>query len=262
MSALVETRGVAAAAHDTRPAPSRRRVLAALARIEAGRVARHPGVLLGIVAGVALLPTLDPETVLAGTELLILGVLTFLIGFLNVDRARRDDTSEVLDALPVPRSVRTGAVLVSMAVAVAASAALATAGWLLVVGADGVVAHDGLQVRPNPLDVVQGPVLTAVFGLVGVALGRWTGRPALAPLLMLVLLIGPIGWSIPWVVYGTVELVPGDWVLGNPGWHMLFLAGICAATSAAALLRDSRARACWLLLAAGLAALAVGAVLQ
>jgi hypothetical protein len=262
VSTVVEAPRVTTAGHDPRPAPPRRRVLAALARIEAARVARHPGLLLGIVGGLAVLPTVSTANALAGTELLVLGILSFLIGFLNVDRGRRDDTIELLDSLPVPSSVRTGAVLVSMAVAAAVAAAIALTSWLLVIGADGEVVHEGLRVRPNPLDAVQGPVLTAVFGLTGACLGRWTGRPVLAPLLMLTLLIGPVGWSIPWVVYGTEELVPGDWVLGNPGWHLLFLTGVCATTSAAALLRDSRARAWWLLLAAGLAALTLGAALQ
>jgi hypothetical protein len=139
---------------------------------------------------------------------------------------------------------------------------LAGVAWLALVGLDGSVSVGPFTSEPNPLELVQGPLLVTAFGMVGVFLGRWTQRPVLAPLLMLVLLIGPIGWSIPWVLYETAELAPGDWILGDAGWHLLFLGGVGATASGLTLLYDSRRPLHVALTVVGLTALAIGAALQ
>ena len=48
------------------------------------------------------------------------------------------------------------------------------------------------------------PLIVAAFGALGVAFGRWTPQPALAPLLTIALWVGPLAWSIPWVSMSTV----------------------------------------------------------
>jgi hypothetical protein len=239
-------------------------VLPSLARIEAWRVARHPGILLGVLAALALLPAVDASGVVGQDHVVVLGILTFLVGFLAVDRVRRDGAEELYDALPAPPAVRTAAVLLSMGVAAALAAAIAVVTWVAVVGLDGEVAgRGGFTARPSVLELLQTPFLILAFGCVGVFLGRWTQRPVAAPLLMLVLLMGPIGWSIPWVLYQTPELAPGDWVLGDAAWHLVFLGGVSVMCAGLALLRDDRRRPVhWLVLVAGAAALAAGAALQ
>jgi hypothetical protein len=237
-------------------------VLPALARVEALRVVRHPGVLLGVLAACAWLPAIDAEAVVAQDEIAVLGMLTFLVGFLNVDRVRRDGADDLYAATPSPRRVRTGAVLLSMLAAGAIASIFALVSWLVVVGLDGEVVHDGFAVRPSPLEAAQGPFLVTAVGALGVFVGRWTARPVLAPILMVGLLVGPVGWNIPWIVNGTAALAPGDWTLGDPAWHLVFLSGIGLTSAGLALVRDSRRRGAVALLVAGLVALIAGAALQ
>ena len=87
-----------------------------------------------------------------------------------------------------------------------------------------------------------------------------TARPVLAPILMVGLLVGPVGWNIPWIVNSTAALAPGEWTLGDPAWHPVFLAGITSA--GLALVRDSRRGGPVALLVVGAAALIAGAALQ
>ena len=223
----------------------------------------HPAFLLGVVAACAWLPAIDAETVVAQDDIAVLGMLTFLVGFLNVDRVRRDGADDLYAAAPSPRRVRTGAVLLSMLAAGAIASIFALVSWLVVVGLDGEVVHEGFAVRPSPLEAAQGPFLVTAVGALGVFVGRWTARPVLAPILMVGLLVGPVGWNIPWIVNGTAALAPGgDWTLGDPAWHLVFLSGIGLTSAGLALVRDSRRRGTVALLVAGLVALIAGAALQ
>jgi hypothetical protein len=260
MSAVAQVVEIESSA-GTGPA-GRRRVLAALGRIEALRVVRHPGILLGALTALAVLPAMSAGDAINQDHLALLGMLTFLVGFLNEDRARRDGAAELYETLPAAPELRSGAILFSMAAAGAVACALAVVAWVALVGLDGSVTVGPFTAEPSPLEIVQGPLLVTAFGMVGVFLGRWTARPVLAPLLMIALLIGPIGWNIPWVLYETVELAPGDWVLGDAGWHLLFLGGVGATASALTLLCDSRRPWNIAFAVAGLAALVLGAALQ
>ena len=61
------------------------------------------------------------------------------------------------------------------------------------------------------------PLIVAAFGTLGVAFGRWTPQPALAPLLTIALWVGPLAWSIPWVSMTPCRTWAGsDWVVGRP----------------------------------------------
>jgi hypothetical protein len=118
-------------------------------------------------------------------------------------------------------------------------------------------------ISPSLLEPLQVPLIVAGFGALGVAFGRWTPQPALAPLLTIAIWVGPIAWSIPWVVMGTTpQLFGDDWLVGPPGWHLVFLAGVIATAGGLALLRDGRRPATVAATAAGAVALVVGLLLQ
>ena len=67
---------------------------------------------------------------------------------------------------------------------------------------------------PSLLEPAQVPLIVAAFGALGVAFGRWTPQPALAPLLTIALWVGPLAWSIPWVSMQH-RAVPGRQRLGR-----------------------------------------------
>jgi hypothetical protein len=154
--------------------------------------------------------------------------------------------------------------LLSLCAAAAAATAMTAVAWLLVVGLDGRVVFELEPLEPGILEPAQVPFIVMAFGALGICFGRWTPHTALAPLLTLAIGTGPIAWSIPWVLMGTVPYLPPDhtWVVGSPGWHLAFLVGTIATAAALALLRDVRRPATWTLLAAGITALASGAALQ
>ena len=139
---------------------------------------------------------------------------------------------------------------------------MAAGAWLLAVGPDGRIVIDLETLSPSLLEPAQVPLIVAAFGALGVAFGRWTPQPALAPLLTIALWVGPLAWSIPWVSMRTVPYVGGsDWVVGPPGWHLLFLSGVILAASGLALLRDVRRVATVLLASGGVLAVVLGLAL-
>jgi hypothetical protein len=245
-------------------------VLGSLARIEASRLLRHPAFMLGLAATALALMRgngnqlqhwwLVSGQAAAGAGL---GSLTFLTGFLAADRVRRDGAGELYAALPSPPALRTGGLLLSLGAAAAAAALVFAAAWLAFVGVDGQVEINLEMLSPNPVAALQAPLIVIAFGALGVCFGRWTPRTALAPLLVIVFSYGPIAWSIPWVMLDTTPWVDRhDWLVGSPGWHLAFLAGIALAAAGLALLRDDRGRVPRLVAASGVALAAAGGVLQ
>ena len=71
---------------------------------------------------------------------------------------------------------------------------------------------------PSLLEPLQVPLIVAGFGALGVAFGRWTPQPVLAPVLTFAIFVGPIAWSIPWVVMSTTPTLPlgHTWLVGPP----------------------------------------------
>ena len=248
---------------------ARSAVALCLARIEGRRVLRHPAFLVGVLASIYSLwryrdGDMQQYWMLLGEAATALGAMTFLVGFLNASRVHRDDAEELYDALPVGAATRTAGTLLSLGAAAAAAAAMTAVAWLLAVGFDGRIVVDLEPLEPGILEPAQVPMIVLAFGALGVCFGRWTPYPALAPLLTLLVGVGPVAWSIPWVLMGTVPyLEPGHtWVVGSPGWHLAFLVGAAGTAAALALLRDSRRPATWALLAASLTALVLGLALQ
>jgi hypothetical protein len=251
-----------------RPATARR-LLGALARIESRRIVLHPAFVLGLLGSIFTLwqqreGDLQQYWMLVGQASTTVGAMTFLVGFLNAARVRRDDAEELYAAFPATAGARTGGILLSLWAAAAVTAAIVAVAWLLEVGPDGEILVALEPLRPSLLEPAQAPLVVAAFGALGVCFGRWTPHTALAPLLTLAIGTGPIAWSIPWVFLGTVPYLPPDhtWLVGPPGWHLLFLTGVIVTAGALALLRDARRPATFVLLAVGAAALALGLPLQ
>jgi hypothetical protein len=266
MSATLDAAAVSAPAVVTHPGGG---VAGALARIEGRRVLRHPAFLLGVLGTAYSLWTfrdgdMQQYWMLLGQAATTLGAMTFLVGFLNASRVRRDDAGELYAASPVSAATRTAGILLSLGAAAAAAAAITSVAWLLAVGLDGRITIELEPLAPGILEPAQVPFIVLAFGALGVCFGRWLPHAVLAPLLTLVIGTGPIAWSIPWVLIGTVPYLPPShtWVVGSPGWHLAFLAGTTATAAALALLRDARRPATWALLAAGITAVALGIALQ
>ena len=148
-----------------------------------------------------------------------LGAMTFLVGFLNASRVHRDDAEELYDALPVGAATRTGGTLLSLGAAAAAAAAMTAVAWLLAVGFDGRIVVDLEPLEPGILEPAQVPMIVACVRRARRVLRPLDAHPALAPLLTLLVGVGPVAWSIPWVLMGTVPyLEPGHtWVRGLAG---------------------------------------------
>ena len=245
-----------------------RRLVSALARAEALRIVRHPAFLLGLLGTLYTLlqergADMQQYWMLNGQAFVTLGVGTFLAAFLNASRVHRDGADELYAALPTCAGSRTSAHLLSLAAAAAVAALITAVAWLLAVGTDGRIAIELEMLAPSVWEPAQVPLIVAAFGALGVCFGRWTPQPALAPLLTIALWVGPLAWSIPWVSMRTVPYLGSgsDWVVGPPGWHLLFLAGIVATASGLALLRDTRRPGPAALAAGGALAAALGLAL-
>ena len=244
-----------------------RRIVTSLARIEALRIVRHPAFLLALLGTLYTLiqergADMQQLWMLNGQAFVTLGVGTFLAAFLNASRVHRDQADELYAALPTSAGTRTGALLLSVLAAAGVAAVVAAVAWLLAVGSDGTIVIDLEALSPSLLEPAQVPLIVAAFGTLGVAFGRWTPQPALAPLLTIALWVGPLAWSIPWVSMSTVPYLGGrDWVVGPPGWHLVFLTGVSLTASGLALLRDVRRVETVLIAAGGVLAIVLGLAL-
>ena len=199
---------------------------------------------------------------LNGQAFVTLGVGTFLAAFLNASRVHRDRAEELYAAFP------TAARPVPARTCSRCSPRPLWPPWRwrsLAAGrrGDGRIVIELETLTPSVWEPAQVPLIVAAFGALGVCFGRWAPQPALAPLLTIALWVGPLAWSIPWVSMRTVPYLGSgsDWVVGPPGWHLVFLAGIIAAAAGLALLRDARRAAPVALAAGGAAAIALGLAL-
>ena len=272
---------------------ARRGVVRSLARVEARRLLLHPLVLVGLAMTALLTWQVRDEDSLGYVLLMGAGVLPLAIGVLLASNAaalrpRRDDAEELYATLPAPASARTLALLAAVGVAAVGSAAVALA-QATVLGAWGGldVTYAGQIETPRLVHLVEGPLLVAFFGALGVALARLVPLLITATLGVLVLLasISIVGWGpeTGWrwlfppvngaVAPGGVEGWPCDradpsWCParvtfddGNMLWHALYLVALTGLAGGIALLRDERTPARVLAVAAcGVVAVALGAI--
>lgn len=254
----------------------------ALARKEGRRLVRHPIFVVGVLLSVAAFefatwleaPVLHRDDVMTGGSLLALAGATFLATNLGALRTRRLGTEELFGSTPTDPPTRTLGHLLSVAWAAAAAllVALVEIATLLPFDPVGV---------PSILELLMGPLIVALFGVLGVGVARWLPSVALAPValvalggIQLYLLTQLPGgndqqsqsrWLAPWVPLSAGGLggePPPELVIRPTGWHLLYLAGLALILGAIALarheLRGRRAAA----LAAGLAVVILAGAIQ
>jgi len=235
----------------------------ALARKEGHRLVRHPIFVVGVLLSVAAFefatwleaPVLHRDDVMTGGSLLALAGATFLAANLGALRTRRLGTEEVFRSTPTGPEARTLGHLLSVAWAAAAAfvVALVEIATLLPFDPVGV---------PSVLELLAGPLIVALFGVLGVLTARWLPSVAVAPV-ALVALAGiqlylltqlPGGndqqsrsrWLAPWVPLSAGGLggePPPELVIRPTGWHLLYLLGLAVTFGAMALARhDPRPR--------------------
>jgi hypothetical protein len=257
-----------------------------LARLEAGRFARHPVFLLGVVFAVitmvAIADDRSPDSLSNGVlSAFFLGVLGMVVGY----RLARSTSpaAEALDAAPVSDTVRTAALCLACLVP-----AVAGAVWLAVMYATFVVWPPDAWAwatfdSADRLAIFTAQSVVAAVGasLLGVVVARWLRFPGAIVLAVVVLLTWVLGaqtiaavdapsrlgaalrMTAPFTTWTSVD--PGsssiDTWLGSPRWHLLYLVTLCVLAATAAMLRGAAGRTRTLLLRVG-AACAVVAVLS
>ena len=247
--------------------------LSPLAAVEARRLLTHPILLMGAaLSAFAIAFSVQREGqlqsfLLMGLAILPLALGTFVAANQAALRSRRDRAEELLDTLPQDARTRTGAQLLAVLAALPIAFALLAAAYLLFGAADGlVISAVGARREPAVVELLQGPLLVLALGALGVLLGR------IAPVtpLALVLVVAVVFIEVPlaawtpdtqwrWVVplVNNMIAVPDGWTQCEPrmnrdcgiverfdtvamAWHLLALAVVTAAASAAALAAGRR----------------------
>ncbi|MEU7913382.1 hypothetical protein [Microbispora bryophytorum] len=157
-----------------------------LVRLEAVRLLRSPLVWGAAVFMVALrvwqtwsrAPAWPEVTIDTAYGCLLVGAGALLAANLAVNRERRHGMPETIRALPVRAPARTRALLVAAPAVAATVACAATAVHLLSL----LPAHPAG--RFDPWEALTGPVGAALFGVLGVAVGRWLPGPATGPVVL------------------------------------------------------------------------------
>src|SRR5262249_4266338 len=161
------------------------------ARVESVRLIRHPITLAAVLFLVAIwvsgwftnqanqypvLQDVDRDTQLG--MMLLLGGAALIAGNLAVLRAHRDGTTALSEVLVLTLRLRPAAPLLAVLPLGLLAAALTgiRVGLLALAPAAG---------RPNPYELVTGPVIVLLFGAIGVLLGRLTRSAIVAPLMLL-----------------------------------------------------------------------------
>ena len=258
-------------------APPDRDVVPVLALAEARRLLVHPVMLAGFGLWLLISSNLfwgdEPRpldvfesvgTALSWTP----GVFAILAGYLVATREQRAGSLDVLGALPAREPERVRALCM-------AALAPGLVGLVLNLGlAVLLLATDMFAVTPSVAHLLQAPLTLVGAVLLGVHVAVWAPYP-IAPALAVV---GMVGFHVAFEEGSTIGLLKpavfwADWgrtegelwdgfIAGSPGWHVVYVAGLCGLAAAAALVRVTRSPR---LVASGLTVLAVtvaAAVLQ
>jgi hypothetical protein len=244
--------------------------LTALAGVEARRLLTHPLLLAGLALSIVALAAgagRDGQAqsfLLMGLVVLPLALGTFAAANLAALRSRRAGAEELLDTLPQGVATRTGAQLLALLAAVPLAVGLLAAGYLVFGAGEGLIIDiDGTRRTPALVELAQGPLLLLALGALGVLLGRVAPVALLAALLVVVILFAEVplaAWTpdTPWrwaaPLANNIIGVPDTWFPCEPAstsmcstvdhfdvagmaWHLVALAGLAVAASAAALAR-------------------------
>lgn len=255
MTTISEAPGTAAPAPargDRGPAPGG---VPALARVESVRLLRHPAMLCGLAACLALwgyalvtgdaanrYPVLQDSSRYIQAHLLLPAAGTLLAANLGVLRSRRHGVEPVYAVMVLGIRARTLAHLLAVvpAAVLCALVACARIGYL--------AARPGAVGTIQWGEVATGPAVVLLAGVLGVLTARLIASAAAAPLVLAVLAVFTLvaavqnsaGWR--WLAVIAIENesaqpLPSA-LLGRPvGWHLLWLTALTAVFACAALLR-------------------------
>jgi len=255
--AAVASAGGGSGSMAQQPPPGLRTVLG-LAKAEASMLGRSALVLLGLLAGGAVIwlfvwslqPLWWNTAWQIGSGQLIVGTAVLMAAQLAAGRARRDGMADLYASFPATAGTRTAGQLVGLAGAIPAS--------LLLIGATAVTVQVMGAIGAPSITVLAGGVLLVIAsGAVGVAIGTRFAHPLAGVLGALVLFLvsaqaykvsAATTWLIPWdFKQDTLGYLPGP-LAGYPpgGAHAVELAAIAILAGSVALMltvRLSRARA-------------------
>ena len=228
-----------------------------LGRAEGRRLLRHPITWFGIAFSLTAYllntwkwaPVLRSDDILTGLGVLPLAGSTFLVVNLAVTRSRRHGTDELYESLPVGPRARTTGHLLSLVhpMALGALLVLAMIGFRLIQHPVGT---------PSVTELLTGPAIVGLAGVMAVAAGRWWPQAASGPVLLVALAGGqmlmqfqltsgvsgtgkPARWLALWVPMAVSGEPARELVVRHAGWHLLYLGGLGAALAAVALLRHT-----------------------
>lgn len=241
---------------------------------EGVRIVRHPIAVVGGALMVVLVlvvgdnGTRDAFEVLSTGPTFFYGVSVYFAANLVASRDRRARSGELLAATSSPVTDR----VAGLCVAAAVPAVVTTAFVLLVHVMN--LARDLYFVVPGVWHMAQAPMTVLGGALLGIMVARLTSVPGAALLGM----VAMFAWNI-WVSNHTSDIQTlgtymswalwaphADWAgmeTGSPGWHVAYLAALCAMAATGAFLRESRRTWRVLVVGAGCTAAAVAAgVLQ
>jgi hypothetical protein len=223
-----------------------------LGATEVRRVVRHPVFLgclafIAITAGVDLRPgPREAYSVVTGVASFFIGPFTFFAANLLASRDRRHRTEEWLSALPAGSQQRTAASLLACFGPVGIATLLTLVAYVGF-SAAGIFVRD-----PHPLELLSGPLCVLGGGLLGVMVARWAPWPGAAALVMVALVavhvslserLRLLGAYVEFARYAETNL--SDWagvIDGSRGWHVVYVAALCAMAATGALLVDARRR--------------------
>jgi hypothetical protein len=221
-----------------------------LARRQAGRILRHPVVLLGVawcvVLGVVAAPPATPYqkySTLTGLVTYVIGPIALFASNLVASSDRRSQADEWAPSLPLSPVHRTVALLL---------ACLAPAGLAVVLEAGvlaGVGGTAGLDVPLVWQHLASVPITVLGGAVLGVAVARLLPWPG-APLLVVIALIagnvwvassGPpyLGLYVDFAQQTNTEAIPAM-VPGDPSWHLVYLLAFTGLAAFGAMLPEAR----------------------
>jgi hypothetical protein len=236
-------------------------VALSLARVEGRRLLRQPLVVLGAAAAPAAvylvtrrsIPVMHRDGIFVPPTLIPLAAATFLGANMATLRARRDGAAELFESTATRARMQTLGQVLSVAWPVGLSVVLT----VLAVGV--MVAFDAVG-RPSTPELMVGPALVALCGVVGVALGRWLPFSVAGPVGLVVFLAFQVSlalglgfvsssmtsgaesrvrWLAAWAPLAAFNV--GDpareLVIRPAGSHLLYLVGLVVVVASLALLR-------------------------
>ena len=254
-----------------------------LARREGRRLLRSPIIWVGVLLSLVVFgfytwhaaPVLHRDDIFTAGALLPLAAATLIVSNLAASRAARNATDELYDTTSSSPGLRTVGHLLSLGYAAAVGGA--------VIGAMFVYMFlDSPVGQPSAAELVTGPLIVILFGVVGIALARLNPHPALGPMAVVVagalqyLLIQPIigsnatnttvenpsPWLAPWVPLSMTGQVPSELVIRPASWHLLYLGGLASLFIAFALTRSGSRKRMLPLFIVGTAAVVFGVIGQ